>query len=96
MQPLFDIQVTGHVCWVGSTSLEVVVWLHQKIEGSLKQITKALFLMACRNSHNMGPAIVNQIKAETPEEEALLKGGEGKSAKKLFHKEFLLIFFVLQ
>ncbi|KAK6644583.1 hypothetical protein RUM43_000850 [Polyplax serrata] len=92
VKPLFDIQVTGHVCWVGSTSLEVVVWLHQKIEGSLKQITKALFLMACRNSHNMGPAIVNQIKAETPEQEALLKGGEErKILRQKTMKESLLI-----
>lgn len=43
-----DIRLSGHVSWVGKSSIEVVVWLEQKRVGKWRKLTRALFLMAAR------------------------------------------------
>ena len=78
LQPDCDIRLSGHVSWVGKSSLEVTVWLEQEQNNKWINITRSIFLLAARNSTNTGPAIVNKLVATTPEEEDILKGGLGR------------------
>ncbi|ALC45577.1 CG1635, partial [Drosophila busckii] len=70
-----DIRLSGHVSWVGKSSMEVVVWLEQKQNGSYKKLTRALFLMAARNATNTAAAPVNAIEPANEEEKVILAGG---------------------
>nr|XP_016931303.1 acyl-coenzyme A thioesterase 9, mitochondrial-like [Drosophila suzukii] len=80
-----DIRLSGHVSWVGTSSMEVVVWLEQKVDEKYKKITRALFLMAARNATNTGSAPVNPIQAANEEEKQILAGG----AERKKHRQIL-------
>lgn len=73
-----DIRLSGHVSWVGRSSVEIVVWLEQKLQGRWRKLTRALFLMACRNATNTAAAIVNPLHPKNDEEKRILTGGESK------------------
>lgn len=73
-----DIRLSGHVSWVGRTSVEVVVWLEQKIQGRWRKLTRALFLMACRNATNTAAAVVNPLHPANEEEKRIYAGGESE------------------
>ena len=45
-KPDADIRLSGHVSWVGKSSIECVVWMEQKLHGRWRKLTRALFLMA--------------------------------------------------
>lgn len=77
-----DIRLSGHVSWVGRSSVEVVVWLDQKHQGKWKRITHALFLMACRNATNTGSAIINPLKPASDIEKKIYSGGEGRKQRR--------------
>ncbi|CAD6992015.1 unnamed protein product [Ceratitis capitata] len=77
-----DIRISGHVSWVGRSSMEIVVWLEQKYQGVYKKITRALFLMAARNATNTGAAPVNPIVPATEEEKLILSGGEARKKRR--------------
>ncbi|KAH8283878.1 hypothetical protein KR054_004240, partial [Drosophila jambulina] len=70
-----DIRLSGHVSWVGSSSLEVVVWLEQVIDGEINPVTRALFLMGARNATNTAAAPVNPIEPANEQEQVILAGG---------------------
>lgn len=61
---------------MGRTSVEVVVWLEQKLHGIWRKLTRALFLMACRNATNTQAAVVNPLQPATEEERKIYAGGE--------------------
>lgn len=73
-----DIRLSGHVSWVGRSSVEVVVWLEQNIQGRWRKLTRALFLMACRNATNTAAAIVNPLRPGSDEEQMIFTGGESE------------------
>ncbi|XP_036332473.1 acyl-coenzyme A thioesterase 9, mitochondrial-like isoform X1 [Rhagoletis pomonella] len=77
-----DIRFSGHMSWVGRSSMEIVVWLEQKHHGEYKKITRALFLMGARNATNTGPAPVNPIEPATDEERKILSGGEERKKRR--------------
>ncbi|KAL0281304.1 UNVERIFIED_CONTAM: hypothetical protein PYX00_002332 [Menopon gallinae] len=81
-KPTADIRISGHVCWIGKTSAEVVVWLEQKTQGVWQRITRALFLMAGRNSINTGPAIMNPLEPTNEEERKIVMGGEERKKRR--------------
>lgn len=58
--------------------MEVVVWLEQKVMGKWRKLTRALFLIACRNATNTQAAIANPLKPATEEEQKIYAGGERK------------------
>jgi acyl-coenzyme A thioesterase 9 len=58
--------------------MEITVWLEQFAHGHWEKMTRALFLMASRNSTNDGPAFVNSLVSENEEEKEILLGGESK------------------
>ncbi|EDW14323.2 acyl-coenzyme A thioesterase 9, mitochondrial [Drosophila mojavensis] len=77
-----DIRLSGHVSWVGTSSMEVVVWLEQMQNGSYQKLTRALFLMAARNATNTGAAPVNPIKPANEEEQLILDGGMARKKQR--------------
>ncbi|XP_055309213.1 acyl-coenzyme A thioesterase 9, mitochondrial-like isoform X2 [Sitodiplosis mosellana] len=78
-----DIRLSGHVSWVGRSSVEVVVWLEQKFQGRWRKLTRALFLMACRNATNSAAAIVNPLNPENDGEKKIFTGGENRKRKRI-------------
>ncbi|KAJ8911734.1 hypothetical protein NQ315_003634, partial [Exocentrus adspersus] len=82
-RPQEDIKISGHVSWVGKSSLEVVVWLEQMANDVWNKITRALFVLAARNSTNTGPAIINAIEPADDRERAILSGGEDRKKKRI-------------
>ncbi|XP_013102796.2 acyl-coenzyme A thioesterase 9, mitochondrial [Stomoxys calcitrans] len=70
-----DIRLSGHVSWVGKSSMEIVVWLEQMEGGVWHKITRALFLMAARNATNTSASPVNPIEPANEEEKKILDGG---------------------
>lgn len=75
-KPDADIRLSGHVSWVGKSSVEVVVWLEQRRVGKWRKLTRALFLMAARDPTNSRAAVVNPISPGNEQEQAILEGGE--------------------
>lgn len=80
--PWADIKISGHVSWVGTSSIEVVVWLEQFVEGAWRRITRALFVLAARDPLHKGGAIVNGIEPADEREKAILQGGESRKKKR--------------
>lgn len=85
LQPDEDIKISGHVSWVGKSSMEVVVWLEQQLHGTWHRITRALFLIAARDPTNTKSAVVNALEPADERERSILAGGETrkKQRKKL-------------
>lgn len=77
-----DVRLSGHVSWVGSSSIEVVVWLEQKKEDKWLKLTRALFLMAARDPTNTRAAMVNPIVPRNEEEQKILAGGESRKKRR--------------
>lgn len=89
-----DIRLSGHVSWVGRSSVEIVVWLEQNIQGQWRKLTRALFLMAARNATNTAAAMVNPLTPANEEERKILHGGESAIIFRI--KFFVDIFFILK
>ncbi|KAM7364250.1 acyl-coenzyme A thioesterase 9, mitochondrial-like isoform 1-T2 [Cochliomyia hominivorax] len=79
-----DIRLSGHVSWVGKSSMEIVVWLEQNEHNVWRKITRALFLMAARNATNTAAAPVNPIQPANEEESKILNGGEARKKRRQF------------
>lgn len=77
-----DIRLSGHVSWVGKSSIEVVVWLEQKRVGKWRKLTRALFLMAARDPTNTRAAVVNALQPRNEEEKEILAGGESRKKRR--------------
>lgn len=78
-----DIRLSGHVSFVGKTSVEVVVWLEQFDNGLWHKLTRALFLMASRNSTNTKAAIINRLVPKDDNEKRILDGGEMRKKRRI-------------
>ncbi|CAJ0926044.1 unnamed protein product [Ranitomeya imitator] len=76
MSPDCDIKFTGHVSWVGKTSMEVKMHMLQLHDGIYSPVLDATFVMVARDPENRRPAFVNPIVPDGPEEERLLQQGE--------------------
>lgn len=83
-----DIRLSGHVSWVGKSSVEVVVWLEQRRTGKWRKLTRALFLMAARDPTNSRSAVVNQLAPRNDEEKAILAGGETRKKSRQAIQQF--------
>nr|CAD7404354.1 unnamed protein product [Timema cristinae] len=86
-----DIRLSGHVSWVGRSSIEVVVWLEQNLHGQWQKLTRALFLMAARNSTNTAAAIVNKLVPKGEKEIEIFAGGEDRKRKRQQEKTTSLL-----
>ncbi|XP_035904014.1 acyl-coenzyme A thioesterase 9, mitochondrial-like isoform X1 [Anopheles stephensi] len=78
-----DIRLSGHVSWVGRTSVEVVVWMEQKLHGKWRKLTRALFLMAARDATNTKAAFINPLVPANEEEKTIFDGGESRKKRRI-------------
>lgn len=78
-----DVRLSGHVSWVGRSSVEVVVWLEQMDAGKWTKITRAVFLMGSRNATNTKSLPVNPLVPATDEERKIFDGGEKRKERRL-------------
>ncbi|KAK2870086.1 hypothetical protein QQF64_021957 [Cirrhinus molitorella] len=74
--PDCDIKFTGHVTWVGKTSIEATMHMSQYQNGAYTDVLDATFVMVARDPENKRAAFVNPLKPEGPEEEAIFHQGE--------------------
>ncbi|KAI9579373.1 acyl-coenzyme A thioesterase 9, mitochondrial-like isoform 1-T4 [Glossina fuscipes fuscipes] len=77
-----DLRVSGYVAWAGTSSFEVLVWVHVVEGNELHEITQAGFLMASRNANNSGSAPINPLKADNDEEKKIIAEGELRRQKR--------------
>uniref|UniRef100_A0A1B6CSS6 HotDog ACOT-type domain-containing protein n=2 Tax=Clastoptera arizonana TaxID=38151 RepID=A0A1B6CSS6_9HEMI len=78
-----DIRISGHVSWVGTSSIEVTVWLEQKLLGEWQKLTTAIFLMAARNATNTTGAPVNKIIPANELESKILAAAIARKKRRL-------------
>ncbi|XP_063812297.1 acyl-coenzyme A thioesterase 9, mitochondrial [Pseudophryne corroboree] len=71
--PDCDIKLTGHVSWVGKTSMEVKMHMLQLHDDVYSPVLDATFVMVARDPENKRPAFVNPLIPDGMEEEDLLK-----------------------
>ena len=71
-----DIKISGHVTWVGRSSAESTLNLHQLRDGEWKKVISATFVMVAKDPMNKGAGVVNRLLTETPEEKMLLAKGQ--------------------
>ncbi|XP_051841068.1 acyl-coenzyme A thioesterase 9, mitochondrial [Antechinus flavipes] len=83
ISPECDIKFTGHVSWVGKTSMEVKMHMCQLHDTVYHPVLDATFVMVARDSENKGPAFINPLVLEGPEEEELFKQGELNKGKRI-------------
>ncbi|CAM4722619.1 unnamed protein product [Leuciscus chuanchicus] len=74
--PDCDIKFTGHVTWVGKTSIEAKMHMSQYHNGTYRDVLDATFVMVARDPENKRAAFVNPLKPEGPDEEAIFLQGE--------------------
>ncbi|CAL8294931.1 unnamed protein product [Lota lota] len=81
--PDCDIKFTGHVTWVGKTSIEAKMYMSQLREGAYSPVLEATFVMVARDPENKRAAFVNPLKPEGPEEELLFQQGEVNKTRRV-------------
>ncbi|XP_075395033.1 acyl-coenzyme A thioesterase 9, mitochondrial [Tenrec ecaudatus] len=83
ISPEQDIKFTGHVSWVGNTSMEVKMQMLQLHDVEYIPVLDATFVMVARDSENKGPAFVNPLIIESEEEEKLFEQGELNKGRRI-------------
>ncbi|XP_056440424.1 acyl-CoA thioesterase 9, tandem duplicate 1 isoform X2 [Gadus chalcogrammus] len=78
-----DIKFTGHVTWVGKTSIEAKMYMSQLHEGAYSPVLEATFVMVARDPENKRAAYVNPLKPEGAEEERLFQQGEVNKTRRV-------------
>ena len=71
-----DIKISGHVTWVGRSSAESTLTLHQLRDNTWKKVVEAQFVLVAKDPLNKGAGVVNRLQADTEEEKALLEKGQ--------------------
>jgi acyl-coenzyme A thioesterase 9 len=92
LSPEQDIKFTGHVSWVGNTTMEVKMKMFQLHDDETYwPVLDATFVMVAQDSENKRPAFVNPLIPENKEEEELFTQGElNKSRRIAFSTSSLL------
>jgi len=85
-----DIRISGHVTWVGTSSVETTLHLHQKVDNDWLKVTEAVFVMVARCPLNRGKAVVNPLEVVSEEEKAIFDiGQENSNRRKILKNESL-------
>ncbi|CAH2220207.1 Hypothetical predicted protein [Pelobates cultripes] len=83
ISPDCDIKFTGHVSWVGKTSMEVKMHMLQLHGDVYSPVLDATFVMVARDPENKRPAYVNPLVPDGPEEENLFQQGESNKMRRV-------------
>ncbi|XP_078265483.1 acyl-coenzyme A thioesterase 9, mitochondrial-like [Rhinoraja longicauda] len=89
--PDCDLKFTGHVTWVGRSSMEVRMRILQYQNGTFNPVIYATFVMVARDASNKSPAFINPLKSESPEEECLFQQGDVNKARRTAMKQTSLL-----
>ncbi|XP_023700947.2 acyl-coenzyme A thioesterase 9, mitochondrial isoform X1 [Paramormyrops kingsleyae] len=81
--PDCDIKFTGHVTWVGKSSIEAKIHMSQFHDGAYSAVLDATFVMVARDPENKRAAFVNPLKPEGPEEEKIFQEGEENKKRRV-------------
>ncbi|XP_053198790.1 acyl-CoA thioesterase 9, tandem duplicate 1 [Scomber japonicus] len=81
--PDCDIKFTGHVTWVGKTSIEAKMHMSQFRDGVYAPVLDATFVMVSRDPENKRAAFVNPLKPEGAEEEKIFQEGEANKSRRV-------------
>uniref|UniRef100_A0A667ZW29 Acyl-CoA thioesterase 9, tandem duplicate 1 n=1 Tax=Myripristis murdjan TaxID=586833 RepID=A0A667ZW29_9TELE len=81
--PDCDIKFTGHVTWVGKTSIEAKMHMSQFHDGAYRPVLDATFVMVARDPENKRAAFVNPLTPEGPEEKKLFQEGETNKSRRV-------------
>lgn len=81
--PDCDIKFSGHVTWVGKTSIEAKMHMSQYRDGVYCPVLDATFVMVARDPENKRAAFVNPIKPDGPKEERILLEGEANKSRRV-------------
>ncbi|XP_022219251.1 acyl-coenzyme A thioesterase 9, mitochondrial [Drosophila obscura] len=73
-----DLELSGHVSWTGTSSMEICIYARQQEQS----IAKAIFLMVARNATNTAPAPVNPLKPTIEQEKLYWAGAKERQKKK--------------
>lgn len=91
LSPEQDIKFSGHVSWAGKTSMEVKMKMFQLHGNEFCPVLEATFVMVARDSENKGPAFVNPLIPEGPEEEELFRKGELNKGRRVAFSSMSLL-----
>lgn len=91
LSPEQDIKLSGHVSWVGKTSMEVKMQMFQLHGSEFSPVLEATFVMVARDSENKRSAFVNPLILEGPEEEALFRQGELNKGRRVAFSNMSLL-----
>ncbi|CAH1397510.1 unnamed protein product [Nezara viridula] len=86
-----DVKISGKVVSAGNSSMNVAVELAYMQNKQWVKMAKANFMMAARNSNLSGPAYVNKLKPDGPEEEKEMKDALETKRKKIEHDKYSLL-----
>lgn len=89
--PDCDLKFSGHVTWVGRSSMEVQMHILQYQNGTFLPVIDATFVMVARDTSNKSPAFINPLKTESPEEEILFRQGDLNKATRTAMKRTSLL-----
>nr|XP_019962685.1 PREDICTED: acyl-coenzyme A thioesterase 9, mitochondrial isoform X2 [Paralichthys olivaceus] len=81
--PDCDIKFTGHVTWVGKTSIEAKMHMSQYHDGAYSPVLDATFVMVARDPENKRAAFVNPLKPAGTEEDMIIKEGEANKSRRV-------------
>ncbi|CAN9506209.1 unnamed protein product [Ophioblennius macclurei] len=81
--PDSDIKFSGHVTWVGKTSIEAKMHMSQYRDGIFSPVLDATFVMVARDPQNKRAAFVNPIKPDGAKEEKILQEGEANKSRRV-------------
>ncbi|CAF92613.1 unnamed protein product, partial [Tetraodon nigroviridis] len=81
--PDCDVKFTGHVTWVGKTSIEAKMHMSQYRDGAYAPVLDATFVMVARDPENKRAAFVNPLRPEGPEEDKLFQEGEANKLRRV-------------
>ncbi|BFF95114.1 acyl-coenzyme A thioesterase 9 mitochondrial [Drosophila madeirensis] len=73
-----DLELSGHVSWTGTSSMEISINVRQQEQ----IIAKAIFLMVARNATNTAPAPVNPLKPTLGQEQLYWEAAKERHKKK--------------
>lgn len=91
LSPERDIKFSGHVSWVGKTSMEAKMQMFQLQDSEYCPVLEATFVMVARDSENKGSAFVNPLIPEGPKEEALFRQGELNKGRRVAFSSMSLL-----
>ncbi|XP_077553547.1 acyl-coenzyme A thioesterase 9, mitochondrial-like [Haemaphysalis longicornis] len=74
--PEYDLKISGHISWVGSTSMEVTMELSALLpEKASERLLTAKFVMVAMMANSNQPVVVNKLELNSDEETAIFNEG---------------------